>query len=102
MILIGLLVIVALLGEVIHRLNPFKKPEPTYEEVMKQIEATPWYQELTQDEACRAVLLHDPRAQAFFCGTYEAKRLLQSEGFQLGLIDYVKTQAKKPPTSYEK
>lgn len=102
MILIGLLVLVAIIGEVLHRLNPFKKPEPTYEELINEIKATSWYQELAQDDDCKKVLENDPHAHAFFSGPYEAKRLLNSEGFQLGLIDYVKEQAKKPPSSFEK
>ena len=102
MILIGLLVIVAIFGEVLHRLNPFKKPEPTYEELMNQLQSTSWYQELAQDADCREVLENDPHAHAFFSGPYEAQRLLNSQGFQLGLIEYVKKQAKKPPSSYKK
>ena len=95
MFLIALLVIVAIVGEVIHRLNPWKKPEPPYEELVAKIKESDWYRELAADEACRHVLENDPHVQAFFPGQYEAKRLLTQKGFQLGLIDYVKEQAAK-------
>ncbi|MGC5325856.1 hypothetical protein [Brevibacillus sp. SYSU BS000544] len=94
--LIGLLIIVAIIWEIFHRLNPFRKPDPPYEELLQQIRTSDWYQELAKDESYRYILENDPNARAFFSGTYEAQRLLQSEGFQLGLIDYVKTQANRP------
>lgn len=93
MFLIAILVVVAICGEVLHRLNPWKKPEPSYEELVKQIKQTEWYQELWQDEHYREVLLHDPHVLAFYPGSYEAQRLLNNPGFQMGLIDYVKRKA---------
>lgn len=93
--LIGLLIVVAIFWEIFHRLNPFRKPDPPYEELLQQIRTSDWYQELARDEVCLKVLENDPNARAFFSGTYEAQRLLQSKGYQLGLIDYVKNQAKK-------
>ncbi|NRS17347.1 hypothetical protein HP398_12985 [Brevibacillus sp. HB1.4B] len=95
MFLIGILIVVAILGEIIHRLNPWKKPEPAYEDLVAQIKQTDWYQELSRDQACRYVLDNDPHVQAYYASTYEAKRLLTQEGFQLGLIDYVKQEAAK-------
>lgn len=95
MFLIGLLVVVAIFGEIIHRFNPWKKPEPAYEDLVAQIKQTDWYRELAADEACRQVLENDPQVLAYYPGTYEAKRLLTQEGFQLGLIDYVRKQAVK-------
>ncbi|HBZ80727.1 MULTISPECIES: hypothetical protein [Brevibacillus] len=93
MFLIGILVVVAIFGELFHRLNPWKKPEPAYDELVAQIKTTDWYRELASDEACRRVLENDPHVQAYYASTYEAQRLLTQEGFQLGLIDYVKEQA---------
>ncbi|KKX53392.1 hypothetical protein X546_19750 [Brevibacillus borstelensis cifa_chp40] len=95
MFLIGILVVVAIVAEIFHRLNPWKKPEPPYEELIEKIKQADWYQELWQDEACRHVLETDPHVLAYYSGTYEAKRLLENRGFQLGLIDYVKEQAEK-------
>ncbi|MFS0556088.1 hypothetical protein [Brevibacillus sp. 179-C9.3 HS] len=95
MFLIGILIVVAILGEIIHRLNPWKKPEPAYEDLVAQIKQADWYRELALDQACRYVLDNDPHVQAYYASTYEAKRLLTQEGFQLGLIDYVKMQAAK-------
>lgn len=95
MFLIAILVVVAIFGELLHRLNPWKKPEPAYEDLVAQIKQADWYQELWQDEAYRDILEHDPHVLAFYSGTYEAQRLLTSQGFQLGLIDYVKEQAGK-------
>ncbi|MFY0545156.1 hypothetical protein [Brevibacillus sp. H7] len=95
MFLIGILVVVAIVGELFHRLNPWKKPEPPYEELVQQIKQTDWYQELWQNEAYRPILENDPHVLAFYSGTYEAKRLLTNPGFQLGLIDYVKQQAEQ-------
>lgn len=97
MFLIGLLIVVAIAGEIIHRLNPWKKPEPPYEELVRQIKQADWYQELCQNEEYRRVLENDPHVHAYYSGTYEAKRLLTNRGFQLGLIDYVKQAAKYPP-----
>lgn len=93
MFLIAILVVVAIAGEILHRLNPWKKPEPAYEELVAQIKQSEWYQKLAADEACRHVLENDPNVLGFYSGTYEAQRLLTQEGFQLGLIDYVKEQA---------
>lgn len=93
MFLIGILIVVAILGEIIHRLNPWKKPEPAYEDLVAQIKQADWYKELAKNEAYRQVLENDPHVLAYYSGTYEAKRLLTQEGFQLGLIDYVKQQA---------
>lgn len=95
MFLIGILIVVAIFGEIIHRLNPWKKPEPAYEDLVTQIKGTDWYQKLYADEACRQVLENDPYVLAYYSGTYEAQRLLTQEGFQLGLIDYVNKQAAK-------
>jgi hypothetical protein len=95
MFLIGLLVVVAIAGELLHRLNPWKKPEPPYEELIRQIKQSDWYQELWQNEAYRQILENDPYVQAYYSGTYEAKRLLTNQGFQLGLIEYVKSKAYK-------
>ncbi|RNB56332.1 hypothetical protein EDM57_12770 [Brevibacillus gelatini] len=95
MFLIGILVVVAIFAEIFHRLNPWKKPEPAYEELVAQIKEADWYRELARDEACRHVLENDPHVQAYYASTYEAQRLLAQEGFQLGLIDYVKEQAAK-------
>ncbi|WP_246000450.1 hypothetical protein [Brevibacillus panacihumi] len=95
MFLIAILVLVAIAGEILHRLNPWKKPEPAYEDLVAQIKQSAWYQELAADEACRQVLENDPHVAAYYSGTYEAQRLLTQEGFQLGLIDYVKEQAGK-------
>ncbi|GED67725.1 hypothetical protein BRE01_14270 [Brevibacillus reuszeri] len=95
MFLIGILVVVAIFGELFHRLNPWKKPEPAYEDLVAQIKAADWYRELYEDEACRYVLEHDSHVHAYYAGTYEAQRLLTQKGFQLGLIDYVKQQASK-------
>lgn len=99
MFLIGILIVVAIFGEIIHRLNPWKKPEPAYDDLVSQIKQSDWYRELSADEACRHVLENDPNVQAFYSGTYEAQRLLTQEGFQLGLIDYVKKQAYAPSSS---
>lgn len=93
MFLIAILVLVAIAGEILHRLNPWKKPEPAYEDLVAQIKQTGWYQELAADDACRHVLENDPNVLSFYSGIYEAQRLLTQEGFQLGLIDYVKEQA---------
>lgn len=93
MFLIGILVVVAIFGELFHRLNPWKKPEPAYDELVAQIKTADWYRELASDEACHRVLENDPHVQAYYASTYEAQRLLSQEGFQLGLIDYVKEQA---------
>ncbi|WP_411503409.1 hypothetical protein [Brevibacillus centrosporus] len=93
MFLIVILVVVAIFGEIIHRLNPWKKPEPAYEDLVAQIKQADWYQELSQDAACKEILENDPHVLAYYSGTYEAQRLLTQEGFQLGLIDYVKKQA---------
>ncbi|WP_289140831.1 hypothetical protein [uncultured Brevibacillus sp.] len=95
MFLIGILVVVAIFGELFHRLNPWKKPEPPYEDLVAQIKSADWYLELYADEACRQVLENDSHVHAYYASTYEAKRLLTQEGFQLGLIDYVKQQASK-------
>ncbi|KQL44880.1 hypothetical protein [Brevibacillus choshinensis] len=94
MFLIGILIVVAIFGEILHRLNPWKKPEPAYDDLVAQIKQAEWYQELSQDAACRQILENDPHVLAYYSGTYEAQRLLTQEGFQLGLIDYVKKQAK--------
>jgi len=93
--LIGLLVAVAIAGEILHRLNPWKKPEPPYEELVRQIKESDWYQELWQNETYREILANDPHVSAYYAGPYEAQRLLTNRGFQLGLIDYVKTQSAK-------
>ncbi|WP_139488758.1 hypothetical protein [Brevibacillus dissolubilis] len=93
MFIIGVLVVVAIVMEVFDRLNPFKKPEPSYQELVDRIKAAAWYQELYQEERYRRVLEEDPHVVAFYSGPYEAKRLLENEGYQLGLIDYVKEQA---------
>lgn len=95
MFLIAILVVVAIAAEIIHRLNPWKKPEPAYEELVAQIKAADWYRKLAEDDVCRDILEHDPHVQAFFPGPYEAQRLLTQEGYQLGLIDYVTEQAAK-------
>lgn len=95
MFLIGILVVVAILAEIIHRLNPWKKPEPPYEELVAMIKQADWYRELWQVEAYREVLETDPHVHAFYASPYEAKRLLENRGFQLGLIDYVKEKADK-------
>ncbi|QRG68480.1 hypothetical protein [Brevibacillus choshinensis] len=93
MFLIGILIVVAIFGEILHRLNPWKKPEPAYDDLVAQIKQADWYQELSKDDACRHILENDPHVLAYYSGTYEANRLLTQEGFQLGLIDYVKKQA---------
>lgn len=95
MFLIGILIVVAIFGEIIHRLNPWKKTEPAYEDLVVQIKQADWYRDLSADDACRQVLENDPHVLAYYSGTYEAQRLLTQEGFQLGLIDYVKQQAGK-------
>lgn len=93
MFLIGLLVVVAIVGEILHRLNPWKKPEPSYDDLVEKIKESDWYQELEKDELHRSVLEHDPHVLAYYSGTYEAQRLLTNHGFQLGLTEYVKEQA---------
>lgn len=93
MFLIGILIVVAIFGELLHKLNPWKKPEPAYDDLVARIKQADWYVELAKDPACRHVLENDPHVLAYYCGTYEAQRLLTQEGFQLGLIDYVKKQA---------
>lgn len=100
MFLIGILIVVAIFGEIFHRLNPWKKPEPAYEDLVAQIKATDWYQKLYADEACRHVLENDPHVLAYYASTYEAGRLLTQEGFQLGLIDYVREQATNPSSPH--
>ena len=95
MFFIAILVVVAIVGEIFHRLNPWKKPEPAYEELVEQIKQADWYQELWQHKEYRDILENDPHVLAFYSGTYEAKRLLTNKGFQLGLIDYVKEQVDK-------
>lgn len=94
MALIGVLVVVAIVMEIFNRLNPFRKPDPPYEELVQRIKSSDWYQQLWQDNDYRQVLEEDPHVLAFYGGTYEAKRLLENEGYQLGLIDYVKEKAK--------
>jgi len=95
MFLIALLILVAIAAEIIHRLNPFKKPEPTYEELVQQIKESPWYQELAQHREYLDILENDPGVVAFYSGKYEAQRLLAHTGYQLGFIDYVKSVAEK-------
>ncbi len=92
MFVIGILIFAAIVMEIFHKLNPFKKPEPSLEELVERIKAAAWYQELWQEERYRRVLEEDPYVTAFYSGPYEAKRLLENEGFQLGLTDYVKQQ----------